>query len=272
MQGQSRRLATVVGILALLAASSRTTLADSVSASTAVGAAGINITIHSQWNGSTGIKILGGSNTVNTNGEQFATTFYTANAFKATNSPFRTFCVDLARALVNSQKIDAFVSITGASDSSITDGNGNARNIGAAGWVVNHFGNASLATLQGMVAGLTAAEANTGLQMAVWEAAYAPTSTAVNTAGSALWFTDNSGNSASFNRAVSLANQLLQLKGTQSEATGMVNYPPPGIGVNNQDMLFAVPEPSTVLVAGLGGLGFAAYGMRRRHAARPAFA
>jgi hypothetical protein len=214
--------------------------------------------------------MLGGVNSVNTSGVQFATKFYTANSFQATDTPFRTFCVDLARALTNATPITADVSKSTASN--YADANGNARNIGAAAWVVNNFANATLATLQGMVAGLTAAEANTGLQMAVWESAYAPASSSVNTANSAIWFTDNSGNAASFNRAVSLANKILQLRGSSTDAGGFINYPPPGPGTNSQDMLFAVPEPSTVLVAGLGAFGFVAYGIRRRNATKPALA
>ncbi len=240
------RLTLGLGALALLASLASPAAAESVLSTTSGGPGGLGLTIHT---GPT-IPVLGTpSASVGTSGEQFVTTFLTINSFKPVGESFRTWCVDLANATVPTPTT-ADVSLYAGLRA---DGSGTVRDIGAAGWIVNHYGNASLGTLEAL-AGLGAgtlddAEANTALQMAVWEAAYLPSSPKVDDSTQQLYFTGADAD------AFAVANALLAARGGQHDAVGFVDYPPPGAGPQNQDMLFAaVPEPASLTLLAVGAV------------------
>jgi hypothetical protein len=175
-------------------------------------------------------------------------------------STFRTFCCDLTTALNSGGPYYVPVAVT--TTDAYKDAQGNTRDIGAAGWVVNNYASASndaLGALIGKGPGVvTSAEANTALQMAVWKAAYNDgnndvTATHASDPTSTIWFT------GADSIAFSIANAILHNRNGQTSAVGFIRYEP-----NSQDMLFAVPEPSALAIAGLGALGFLGYGWRRR--------
>lgn len=178
---------------------------------------------------------------------------------------YRSFCIDLAE--FNNSNVDlANVSITAASP--VNDSDGRARNLGAAGWIVNTFALykstgfnnnawAGLFVAAGLTAGQIALVDNNMkaaiMQTAVWAKGYS-----VN--GASITGGANPG------IANTLLAKMLALSTGNSSAAEFIDYPPPAIagGFDNQDMLRAVPEPSSLAIAGLGALAFAGYGWRRR--------
>ena len=254
MMSSRPKFMAAFALLAVLGVGVNSARSESVTTSTVGVGTGLNFTIHTDGT----VALIGGGSSVSTNGHQFSTTFHSANSFLPTGSSIRSFCVDLARGLSSGTHIVADVSWFGGTS---VDANGNSRNIGSAGWVVRNYGDATLAALQSLIgdAALTQAEANTALQISVWSAAYT-TLTTIDTVGAKLWFTSGD---AGFSRVVTLANTILGLKGSQTDSAGFVNYPPPGTGTNSQEMLFSVPEPSSLVIAGLCALGMVSYGVRR---------
>jgi len=255
-----RRWAIGLGVLALVIASAHSVSANTWS-STAVNTnqPGNAITINTNFPNAGNTGSGGGS--IGTTGEQFSTTFYGSGTSAGTaGTAFRTFCVDLSSYL-QTGTYNVPVTITSGTN---TDYLGNAQNIGAAGWVVNTYGNYTNTQLGvvGGVTGVTGAQANTALQMAVWEAAYDPTATQVNNSLNSLYFTGSAG--TDWNNEVAIANAILAARGSQTSAVGFIQYETYGGTQYSQDMIFAVPEPSALAIAGLGMLGFVGYGLRRK--------
>ena len=259
MRRSIRRLAVGLGVLALVTACAHSASADTW-ANTVEGPGGNDITINTTFANASG------SSSVGTSGVQFSTTFYTSDSLSSPAGPaFRTFCVDLSSYLGNGGSGPFDVPVTVTSGTS-TDRLGNTQNIGAAGWVVNtyeNYTNAQFDTLGG-VSGVTNAQANTALQMAVWEATYNG-GTSVNNTGANLYFT---GSGTDFSNEVSIANAILAARGSQVSAVGFIQYEAqnPNGYYYSQDMIFAIPapEPSSLAIAGLGMLGFVGYGLRRK--------
>lgn len=200
----------------------------------------------------------------------FTTIVYGPSPFGAGNVSFTTYCVDLSEYVQPSSPSTAMVSLT--SESGLLDSNSRPRDIGAAGWVLENYGFASLSELQtvgGLSSGLTIKEASAAIQLAIWEATYDGSggsgTLGVNTdylkAGS-LTFKGSAYDNTDV-RAV--ANGILRLRNGQTSEVGLFNYPPIAGGAQtptDQDQIFlppvgslsVVPEPSTLAMAAVGGL------------------
>jgi hypothetical protein len=181
---------------------------------------------------------------------------------------FKSYCVELFQA-VDKNVVDlANVSITATT--SLPDGAGFNRNIGAGGWIVDNYGvklgviNTSAAWTSLEAAGgvnpanVTYLEQVAVLQTAIWARVYGATSASIS--GSQGGTTNADANS--------LLTQLLAVSGSNTATVGFINYPLGAIpgGFNNQDQVFtsSVPEPSSRVLFGLGVLGVLGSAWKRR--------
>jgi PEP-CTERM motif-containing protein len=264
MKHPLRMSAAILCGLALLATNTRQAAADILYSGTAYEG---TILYTATMNGLEGVS---GSNTSSEAASFYSQMSPSSFSFGTSSLPaFQTYCVDLFQ--TNQYRVveQAAVSTFGGMS---TDGSGYARNIGAAGWVVQNYGetlntlNTSAAwTALYSAAGLTGAqiatigyaEQNAIVQAAVWGTAYDANSTTISGNGS---------EGAIVNKVL---QALLTAASGQSSLVGFINYPPnqgATSGTYNQDMLYvaAVPEPSTLAIAGLGALGLLGYGWKRR--------
>lgn len=254
-----RRFVGGLGALTLLLASVPSVSADPVTASTSGNNDGDNITVHS--NGS--ITFANGStSSMATSAESFTSTINPGFGTIPANTGYQSFCVDLSQ--YTGGTVQADISLFGGSSA---DQQGNSRNIGAAGWVVNTFqlqGAANLASLAGTT--LTNSQFVAAMQVAVWKEAYDAGSTNITTSGGGsnkLWFTGL--NSHSLTAAQYIVNQYASSGSAQ--AAYFLKFPVPNTNHGtSQDQISAVPvpEPSALAIAGLGALGFLGYGLKRR--------
>lgn len=199
----------------------------------------------------------------------FNTTYYASEAGGPVLGSVLTYCVDLF--VNNANRIDsADDTIFGGlaydysqNPNSLT-ANGYERNIGAAGWIMNRYGDTSAtgwAAITTGLAGVTEAQQRAATQVALWKAAFDSGSSVLG-AGS-FQFTGLNSNVGT------MAQRLLDARGTQTEQTGWINYVPPlmfGETEKNQDMVYAitpVPEPSTLAMAGMAGLVGLGHVLRR---------
>ena len=257
------RLATCVGVLALALASAHSSPADTVTGTTAGNGDGLAITANS--NGS--ITFANGStSSISTSAESFTSSVNAPFNGMAANQNFTSYCVDLGQYTGGSYKAD----ITISGPNGVVDQRGNSRNIGAAGWVVDNFANLSTATLLGYaksiysgVTSMSHAEIVAGIQMAVWKAAYNGTNKDLtdNAGGNKLWF---SGAAVSDLSSLGLAQYIINNLASNTQAAMFLDFSLWNSATQDQISAVAVPEPSSLAIAGLGLLGFAGYGLRRK--------
>jgi hypothetical protein len=192
-------------------------------------------------------------------------------AHLGTQAAFTTYCIDLATYLANGatrQGVDG-----PSSSKNVADANGVARNIAAAGWVIEHF--IDLKQLGKHFPKATTTEKIATLQLAVWIAGYDPNVittlqsvqdknhkiigyTTQQSSGQKTFLTF-SGQAVQDSLDIKMVDWILGQRTKSSVATvGFINYPgikPPGKGwtLDDQDQLFfvATPEPSTLLIVGL---------------------
>ncbi len=228
------------------------TRADSYSyAETNVGGAANYVDISANVNGST------------LNGlyyDQYATTLATS-ASGANSATFRSFCVDMFHEVSTSFSSLASSPLPLASSFGGTTGTTapagiNPAALGAAAWIINTFGQGTITDAQWA-----------GIQIASWKAEF-ETNMADRTnlgAGNVRF----SGGSSS--ASLTYAAQYLAAwasAGYASSSALLVNYASNSQGAHYQYQLIAVPEPSSLAIAGLGGLGLVGYGLRRRRISR----
>jgi hypothetical protein len=204
-----------------------------------------------------------------------------------TGATFTTYCIDLSTYLANG------VTRTGQDGtslaSSVTDANGIARNIGAAGWVMDNF-----ADLKAISKKFTASlsEEIAAVQLSIWIAGYDPS--VVKTLNpiydqkhkvitgyttqhdSTKTYLSFSGQAVQDAKVVSIVDWILGQRTKNSiDPVGFINYPgikPPGKGwqTDDQDELFAihVPEPSTLVISMVAGILFLGYARLHRRNVR----
>jgi len=216
-------------------------------ATTSVGGAGNYVDINANVNGST------------LNGlyyDQYVTSLATSSS-GANAETYRSFCVDLFHDVSTSYSALASNPLPLASAFGVTTGTtapagiSNAA-LGAAAWIVNTFGYGNLTDAQWA-----------GVQIASWKAEFETNSAdRTNLSQGNVTFTGGSSQAA-----LTYAAQYLAAWANAGYATSsaiLVNYASDSSGNHYQYQLIAVPEPSTLVIAGLGGLGLVGYGLRRR--------
>jgi len=258
------RLATCVGVLALALASAHSSPADTVTGTTAGNGDGLAIQANSLGGSVPGsIKFANGStSSISTSAGSFTSSVNAPFNGMAANQNFTSYCVDLGQFTGSALKAD--ITISGPTGS--IDQSGNSRNIGAAGWVVDQFAGQSASALASLigVGSMTHAEMVAGIQMAVWKAAYDPTSTDLFNSGSntnRLWFTSAA---ATDTASSTLAQYIINHLVGHSQAATFLNFSMWSSASQDQIAIAPVPEPSALAIAGLGALGFVGYGLRRR--------
>ncbi len=217
-------------------------------ATTGVGGAGNYADINANVNGST------------LNGlyyDQYVTSLATSSS-GANAETYRSFCVDMFHevstsysALASSNALPLASAFGGNTGTTAPAGISNAA-LGAAAWIVNTFGYGNLTDAQWA-----------GVQIASWKAEFETISTdRTNLSQGNVTFTGGSSQAA-----LTYAAQYLAAWANAGYATSsaiLVNYASDSSGNHYQYQLIAVPEPSTLVIAGLGGLGLVGYGLRRR--------
>ena len=188
--------------------------------------------------------------------DQYVTTLATSTG-GANAVTTRSFCVDLFHDVSSSYSAlantalplaSAFGSNTGTTAPA---GISNAA-LGAAAWIVNTFGYGNLTDAQWA-----------GVHIASWKAEFETISTdRTNLSQGNVQFSGGSSQAA-----LTYAAQYPAAWANAGYATSsaiLVNYASDSSGNHYQYQLIAVPEPSTLVIAGLGGMGLVGYGLRRR--------
>ncbi|QDV38874.1 thioester domain-containing protein [Tautonia plasticadhaerens] len=247
-----------------------------LAASAPTARAGLMVQANTTFNGgNNGINVdfrFGTGSWQGTSPGNFTTIVHGPSPFGTWNVSFTTYCVDLSEYVQPSSPNTAMVSLTG--ESGLLDTNSRPRDIGAAGWVLENYGFASPSELKaagGLASNvnLTTKEASAAIQLAIWEATY-DGSGAGGTLGVGTNYLGTGSltfrGSAYDNANVSaVANGILSLRDVRTSAVGLFNYPPIAGGPQtpaDQDQIFlppagtrsAVPEPSTLAMAAVGGL------------------
>jgi hypothetical protein len=236
-------IASFAGIAMLFAAA--LAKADTY-ASTHVAGAGNYVNINANVNGSTLTGLYY---------DQYATTIATSSTGAGAQT-YRSFCVDMFHGASSSYSALANSPLPIAGSFGGTTGTTapagiNPVALGAAAWIVNTFGLGNLTDAQWA-----------GVQIASWKAEFetnAADRTTLNQGN--VQFTGGSSQSA-----LTYAAQYLAAWANAGYATSsaiLVNYASDANGNHFQYQLIAVPEPSTLSIAVVGGLGLFGYGFRR---------
>jgi len=228
-------------------------------ATTNVGGAANYVDINATVSTSAGTYTLNGNYY-----DQYATTLATSSS-GANAGTYRSFCVDLfhdvstSYSALASNPLPLAGAFGGTTGTTAPAGISNTA-LGAAAWIVNTFGYGSLSNDQWA-----------GVQIASWKAEFETNSADLtnlkldNVAYLSQGNVQFSGGSSQ--SALNYAAQDLAAWANAGYATSsaiLVNYVSDCDGNHYQYQLIPVPEPSTLVVAGLGGLGLFGYGLRRR--------
>jgi hypothetical protein len=187
--------------------------------------------------------------------DQYSTTLATTSS-GANAEMLISFCVDMFHALPTSYSALAsnplpLASAFGGTTGTTAPGGISDAALGAAAWIVNTFGYGNLTDAQWA-----------GVQIAVWKAEFETSSDRTDLSQGNVEF---SGGSSP--EALTYAAQYLAAWANAGYATSsatLVKYASDCSGDHFQYQLIAVPEPSTLAIAGLGGLGLVGYRLRRR--------
>ena len=194
--------------------------------------------------------------------DQYVTTLATSSS-GANAVTTQSFCVDLFHDVSSSYSALANTALPLASafgGTTTAPAGINPTALGTAAWIVNTFGYGNLTDAQWA-----------GVQIASWKAEFETNSTDLanlkldNVAYLSQGNVQFSGGSSQ--AALTYAAQYLAAWANAGYATSsaiLVNYASDSSGNHYQYQLIAVPEPSTLVIAGLGGLGLVGYGLRRR--------
>jgi len=189
--------------------------------------------------------------------DQYVTSI-ASSANGADAQTFRSFCVDLFHdvsssysALYANNPLPLASEFSGTTGTTAPAGISNAA-LEAAAWIINTFGYGNLTDDQWA-----------GVQIASWKAEFETNSSyRTDLSNGNVTFTGGSSQAA-----LTDAAQYLDAWANAGYATSsaiLVNYASDSNGNHYQYQLIPVPEPSTLVVAGLGGLGLVGYGLRRR--------
>jgi hypothetical protein len=266
----------LLGSLAWMAVTCRSASADLVSTTFGWGSDTNGISVSFTTDGS---NPQSSGSATNTSAGPFASQLWVTTS-QTSGSPFLTFCVDLAHSLNSGTVLSAQNSTVSGT---IYDG----RDIGAAGWVMTNYINASTSNpslpnsfLQGL-GSVSTAEEYAAIQIAIWEVTYEPSAYGINDHRDSYRFYSSDSKVMTLAGAILTAYQ--HATNPDSTSIGFINYPPnqntngnwqtrsqdmiylTGGGVTGQDV--AAPEPSSLATAALGAVIALNYRWRARRRA-----
>jgi hypothetical protein len=228
-------------------------------ATSSVGGAGYYVDINAT------VSTNAGTYTLNGNYYDQYVTSIASSANGANARTYRSFCVDLfhdvssSYSALASNPLPLASAFGGTTGTTAPAGISNAA-LGAAAWIINTFGTGNLTDAQWA-----------GVQIASWKAEFETNSADLanlkqgNVASLSQGYVQFTGGSSQ--AALSDAAQYLAAWANAGYATSsaiLVNFASDSNGNHYQYQLIPVPEPSSLVVAGLGGLGLFGYGFRRR--------
>ena len=228
-------------------------------ATTSVGGAANYVDINATVTTSAGTYTLNGNYY-----DQYVTSLATSSS-GANAASYRSFCVDLFHDVSTSYTALAtnplpLASAFGGTTGTTAPAGISNTALGAAAWIINSFGSGSLTDDQWA-----------GVQIASWKAEFETNSADLaNLKLNNVAYLDQGNvqfSGGSSQAALNDAAQYLAAwanAGYASSSAMLVNYVSDGNEDHFQYQLIPVPEPSTLVVAGLGGLGLVGFGLRRR--------